>query len=300
MIAASGAPALRSSDSRAHFASKGQLMLEGKITGVASIGPGNYVIDDDVYITRDAVLKIQPGTTLLFKNRTRLEVAGTLRAVGDPARGIIFKSLPVDMYFRNPYSTDLLWDGIVVTETGSAVLSQSEIRDARTGVSAPLGCEEMRISHLTFSNIPGTLFELPEFTGKIKPNEPLSVEYPLSHNSGKHTHSPGKIALSDLPAARKLSLAAFGIGTIGFTSLAVYEAISGNRHTNNAVDQASEAQSWLTEKSTGVPLIHYDAFEEEHRKASSNYRRMSIYSILAAAGAVGFVFTIPSPKQSAK
>lgn len=275
-------------------------MLEGKITGVASIGPGNYVIDDDVYITRDAVLKIQPGTTLLFKNRTRLEVAGTLRAVGDPARGIIFKSLPVDMYFRNPYSTDLLWEGIVVTETGSAELSQSEIRDARIGVSAPLGCEKMRISHLTFSNVPGTLFELPEFTGKVKPDEPLSVEYPLSHNSGKNTYSPGEIALSDLPATRKFSLAAFGIGTIGFTSLAVCEAISGKRHSNNAVDQLNEAHSVLTENSRSIPLIHYNTIEEEHMKAYSNYRRMGIYSILAAAGAVGFVFTIPSPKQSAK
>lgn len=297
MLCISSAFGLEGSDARAYYAGRGKSLLDGKITASATIGPGHFVINDDVYVTQGAELRILPGTTLFFRNRSRLEIAGTLKAIGDGTEGITFRSLPFDMYFRNPYSKDSLWEGIILTETGNALLSKSQIRDARYGIRAPLGCRRLAMSDLMFTNIPESVVELAEVSEKVKPDQPVSLTYPLPQNSSTPTTATNMIAWSELSTVRKISLASLGVGTVGFASLAVYEYLSGNRQKNEGFDRLKEVESKNNENSAGIPHNSYDSWEENYDKSFSHFGRMSIYSILGAACAVGFVFTIPSPKR---
>lgn len=68
-------------------------------------GPGTIVIDHRVVVPHDAVLSIQPGTTVTFGHRAGLIVYGGLHAIGTCADPILFTRRP---------DTEALWGQVAI------------------------------------------------------------------------------------------------------------------------------------------------------------------------------------------
>ena len=280
------------------YAKNGKIVLGGTLNGIHEIGPGSYVVTDDIYISPSAVLKIHPGTRLWFENRARIEIAGSFVAIGDSSNPITLAALPLRRYYRNPYSSDSLWEGIVVTGKGSAIFASTTIRDSRYGIRAP-GCERISLSNLTLSNIKETLVELPDHSKKGQLDKPFALTFTSAQTGEPVFSSANQVYWKEFSPIRKIAFCIFGAGAIGLSTAAICEAIIGKKNTEKGISHLEDGQNSLApNSSSGLPVTYFDSWQNDYQKSRENYLRMNIFSIAGAACAVGFVFTIPSPKAA--
>lgn len=109
--------------------------------------PGTYDIFSNATVSNNITLEIQPGTTLRFKNNSRLIVNGKLIAIGESNHRIVFDG-------QNQVQTDPTNGLIKITGISSsdyAVIHYADIKGANCLVYAnhPYG---LNIAHSTFTN----------------------------------------------------------------------------------------------------------------------------------------------------
>jgi len=279
------------------YSSINKLMIQGTIEGNVEIGPGEYIISEDIFIAPHAHLKIYPGTTLWFENRIQLQVAGKLEAIGDKTKSIEMAALPLENYYRNPHTTDSLWEGIIITEEGTAYFKYAQIRDAKYGIRTPNGCKQFILSDISFSNIENKSVVLPDESISPSNKKIISLKYPQQFDDNYTISNQNHMSWKHLSPVRKVTLGLFGAGIITFTSLALMEASKGKQNSDKANDHLEKStEQFPSDFTAHIPPFVYDPWAEKTMASRRNYFFMNYFTALGAACAVGFVFSIPSPQ----
>jgi hypothetical protein len=95
-----------------------QNTLKGEIFGV--LGPGQYIVTEDIVIPPDKTLTLRSGTVLLFDGFFTFTVKGGLVAEGTEQNRIIFTSIKDEQYGgKSPEAMD--WNHIEIATSASSI-----------------------------------------------------------------------------------------------------------------------------------------------------------------------------------
>ena len=130
----------------------GQTPIQGIINSDVTLTKDKspYLATGDIVVFPKWKLTIEPGVEFRFENNVRLEIRGTLVALGTETDSIIFVS--------NHGTTQGLWRGIEITNTlgGNASFNYCKISHASTAIDEECcggGIDEIRNSQFTFNKI---------------------------------------------------------------------------------------------------------------------------------------------------
>jgi len=277
------------------YAKSNRLVIGGTMEGVVSLGPGEYVVSDDIYVPPLSKLIIAPGTKFWFENRMRMEIAGELIAIGDSVNPITLTALPLKGYYRNPYTNKSLWEGVVITGNGVVVMHSTNVENAKYGIRAPDGCKKLRASNLILSNIEETIIELPGGKKDGSLDKPISLTFPVNSAIVPVALPYNQIAYKQLDTPRKLLIPALSGGALVFTGLSIFKAIHAKRESEKGIEILERAEKEMDNNSTGIPLADYEQWYKYYKRSRNDYIQMSLYGIIGASCTIGLVFSIPSP-----
>jgi len=109
------------------------------VSGVWTTAGSPYIVQNEISITANDILTIQPGVVVKFEPATRLEVFGQLIASGSSTQLIRFESSDTTNWF-NENTTDGGWNGIHIHPYGGSIpdqtiLSYCVLQDVKYGFS---------------------------------------------------------------------------------------------------------------------------------------------------------------------
>ncbi len=112
----------------------------------------NYITVEDVLVRRGAVMTLTAGSTIYFKANTRFIIEGTLQVEGTAESPVRFVKLDSDNYYKPlKESQPNFWDGIFISEGGSAVLRNTEISGSKYGIETDPGLRSLILENVTFT-----------------------------------------------------------------------------------------------------------------------------------------------------
>lgn len=133
-----------------------------------------YLIYDSLTVDKGATLTIAPGVRLMFHSDAGMRVDGTLKALGETGRPVVFRGDRTDLMFSNqPYDrVPNQWQGIRFTsESYGNIMNHCDIHSGNYGVvsdSADVSREKLRMENSVVTGMSGnalTLFHSKVFVG---------------------------------------------------------------------------------------------------------------------------------------
>jgi hypothetical protein len=266
-------------EEKAFYEEKGYMLLYGKQYGDY---PSNvYLVTDDVIVEKGQTLTLYPGTVVLFKKNTRIDVHGSLICQGKRDGSIILKKLDNKDYFYT-LETDMptWWHGITAAESASVEISYSYIQQSKFGIEADKACRSIILDTVKFSDnryqnlkIGDMAIAIPDekffcFNSETKPFKVslgLEKQKPVKEKRPRTWKTPARIIFSSIALGGAAALAVFE-----------YRALDYKDQYNN---------SGFTPET--------DRLRE---KTEENILGRNIAFVVTAVGAVGFGITIPFGK----
>ena len=149
--------------------------LRGKtVVADECIAAGHYVVYDSLVVAPDALLRLEPGTTLYFHDKAFMKVSGTLLAEGTPESPITMRGDRTDKMFSYlPYDrVPGQWGGVIFTaESNGNSLRHCDIHSARYGIKVEQGdivAERISIESSKICNFKGNALELVMARASVK------------------------------------------------------------------------------------------------------------------------------------
>jgi len=249
--------------------------LCGTISSNTTIGPdyaARYILTCSTTIASASTLTAQPGTIIKADSATSLTVHGTLNAIGTEAEPDTFTSIndnTIGGTTGNGSPTAGDWGGISVGQEGSLSLEHTDIRYARTGISASgPAAFEVRDSTIENSLEVGIVFDGSGFvtvpvvdgdtitksggpateitSGDLDPAE-------LDGNSGSENH--GELMLAGVFATS---------GTLSESTLHVQVGLGTNGPEDLAVDRGVTLTIPAGQTVQGTPAYYTDPTFRSH------------------------------------
>lgn len=119
-----------------------------------------YVIYDSLRVGNGVELVLPAGTTLMFHDKAGLDVYGTLTALGEQDRPVVFRGDRTDRLFPYlPYdNTPGRWEGIRLRGSGKALMRHCDVHSGNYGIvcdSTDLADVRLTLEHSVVHNIAG-------------------------------------------------------------------------------------------------------------------------------------------------
>ncbi len=114
---------------------------------------GIYLVPHNLTIEPGKVMTLYPGTTILFKKDTKIQVKGKLVCAGTKDSRVIFRKLDNGQYF-NPYEPQIetRWDGIYLADSGELEMTFTNITDSKYGISVSRDASIFTLDSVVFVN----------------------------------------------------------------------------------------------------------------------------------------------------
>lgn len=211
-------------EEQAYYQSKHYIPIKGEQD--SDYPRGVYLVTDNVEVPKGKTMTFMPGTLVLFKKDTKITVNGRLICQGNPKGTITFGKLSNDKYFIPlDSSVDARWDGIFVTDSGSAEISFSYITGSKYGLETDtVNHGRVMLDTVMFRNnkfqnlkVAGNVINVPENQFVF-----YSTQEDSPFKIGKNKQGNGKITLGHNQSQRWKLPVQIGLGALGLIGGAVY------------------------------------------------------------------------------
>ncbi len=262
------------------YRKQGYILLAGEQNG--DYESNMYLVTEDVVIEKGQTLTFYPGAVILFKKNTRITVKGTLICQGNKKGAVTLKKLDNNKY-HYPLEPELpaLWHGIEASESAQLEISHTNIMDSKSSITADATFKSIILETVTFSGnkyhnlkIADRIIKTPDdeclsFNSEVKPCKAtlcINEGDNKKNKTGKRWKLPVRIIL----------------GTTAFAGA----VIAGVFHYR--------ANEYKKDYDASTVPAETDRLHDE-TKSSRIIGNIGIG--ISAAGAVGFVITIPLGKK---
>ena len=261
------------------YREKGYVLLSGEQYG--DYETNVYLVTEDVIVEKGKTLTFFPGTVVLFKKNTRICVKGNLICQGNKEGSVTLKKLDNDKYFyKLEPELPALWHGIEAAESAQLEISFTYIMNSKSGIAANAAFKLIILDTVKFSGnkyhnlkIGDSVVSVPDdkfisFNSEVKPYKVVLCS--KEKEGGKKKERNWKIPVRII---------------LGSTVLAG-AVVSGIFHYR--------ANDYKKQYEESTVTAETDRLREE------TVRNRLIGNIgigVSAAGAVGFVVTIPLGKK---
>ncbi len=283
---------------RADYQKNGTIMLQGTLSSNTTIGPGNYVIVNDVFVPPTTNLSIRSGTTIWFENGTRIEAGGSITALGDISSPIRFLILPKTEREQTALSSDSLWDGIALSRNASIVIRNAFFAGCRIGIKAPEGCKSAFVQNVTIVN-GSPAFQMAG-TPSLKASEkPIDFAFPTRSIKllPEKTNKEGT-SWTNVHWSRKLLTYGLGLASVALATGALMESLEADKYHNRGNKLYLAALDKY--KDNGMPQDVRAEFLGTWQTGAKHTEQAGYLTIGGSVCVIGFVFTIPSIRKHEK
>jgi hypothetical protein len=258
--------------------------IAGDLPKVLSVDKSPYLVNADVFVPAGKVVRIEPGTVLLFKNFTGLHVFGILIVQGTKERLVTFSSEsdkehnPGSNFNPTPYD----WNGIYIRKDGLGTdLQNITVKYSVKGI----------VSETRFIRIENGFFNENGRSNLSIENEEKQVvagtpyKYSLSTKDAVIDGVPVKI-LQDPEAKKRIITRYAGVGLfVGGTAVAAYFA-NDYRSANRELKRISDKRNQNNLLNNNTKLWH-DARSRYYRDIFAGSAGFAV----SLFGAVGFAWS---------
>ena len=137
-----------------------------KITADTTLAVGHYVVYDSLVVEPNVRLSLLPGTTIYFHDNAFMKVEGSLEALGEVGKPIVFRGDRTDRMFDYlPYDrVPGQWGGVKLTATSNGnLLRYCDIHSAKYGIIVEQGDtaqQRLTVESSKIYNFAGNAMEL--------------------------------------------------------------------------------------------------------------------------------------------
>lgn len=265
------------------YRKQGYILLAGEQSG--DYESNMYLVTDDIIIKKGQTLTFYPGTVILFKKNTGITVNGTLICQGNLSGAVTLKKLDNEKYFYTlEPELPALWRGIEVLESAQIEMRHTTFMNSKSGIEAAATIKSAILESVTFIGnkyrnlkIGGDIIAIPDETCVSFSSDitPAKVVFCSGAKGTGKTVPPKRWKLPVRIILSTVTLA-------GAVMAGVFHYRANDYHSQYEKTRDSNKAVTLRDDTKKNRLLGY------------------IGVGISAAGAVGFVITIPLGRKGEK